>query len=115
MLFALAGFLAAQIVAGGQQAVPRFEPADCPFSPPASVARPECGWLIVPEVHVAPNERTFRLAVAIYRARERSEALPLLLLHGGPGGHTRAAIVRKHLSTSNLVDIFRRERKPDDL
>ena len=71
-----------------QQRVPRFERSECSFEPPPTAAglRRECGYLIVPQVRAKPNGRTLRLAVLIYRARERATAPPLLLLHGGPGG-----------------------------
>jgi acetyl esterase/lipase len=72
-----------------QDAIPRFERADCDYPVPATIARDvrrECGYLVVPETRARPDGRKFRLAVVIYRAQEPSNAPPLLLLHGGPGG-----------------------------
>jgi pimeloyl-ACP methyl ester carboxylesterase len=86
-ILVLATLLLAQPTsAGGQQPVPRFEPGECRFEPPAGIARPDCGWLVVPEIRGNARSRTLRLAVAVYRARTGTQAPPLLLLHGGPGG-----------------------------
>ncbi|HEV8366421.1 MAG TPA: alpha/beta hydrolase [Pyrinomonadaceae bacterium] len=86
--FAVVLVLMISLAASAQSAVPRFERSECTFVPPPQTAslRPECGYLVVPQVRGKPQGRTLRLAVVIYRAKEPSNALPLLLLHGGPGG-----------------------------
>jgi pimeloyl-ACP methyl ester carboxylesterase len=69
--------------------VPRFERAACEFPLPSGIPNDvtrECGYLFVPEVRGRANGRTLRLAVVVYRAKEPNGTLPLLLLHGGPGG-----------------------------
>jgi len=49
-----------------------------------------CGYVTVPESHATPNnERTLRLAVAIYKSpNPAASSDPLLLAQGGPGGST---------------------------
>jgi pimeloyl-ACP methyl ester carboxylesterase len=80
--------LMASAPAAAQQRAPRFERSECAFQPPPGTAilRAECGYLVVPQLREKPNGRTLRLAVAIYRAKDPSGAVPLVLLHGGPGG-----------------------------
>jgi pimeloyl-ACP methyl ester carboxylesterase len=69
-----------------QGRVPRFEPSGCDIHGEwMSVARVECGHLIVPEVRDRRNGRTLRLAVMIIRASEPAGRPPLVFLHGGPG------------------------------
>jgi pimeloyl-ACP methyl ester carboxylesterase len=111
----LANLLLAQASAGNApQAVPRFETGECRLSPPDGVPRPDCGWLIVPEVRNNPKSKTLRLAVAVYRAVEPAQAPPILLLHDGPGGEggIRAShpafetLVRSALARSRDVVIF---------
>jgi len=71
----------------GQPALPRFESGDCLENGEwARDVRRECGWLVVPESRDRPTANTVRLAVEIFRAKEPSDAPPLVLLHGGPGG-----------------------------
>jgi pimeloyl-ACP methyl ester carboxylesterase len=68
--------------------VPRFETGPCEFRPGnwAQQVRLECGHLIVAQDRSHPEGRTFRLAVAILRAKEPSKMPPLVMLHGGPSG-----------------------------
>src|SRR5690606_25045407 len=47
---------------------PVFEPAPCPVDFPADVDV-ECGMVIVPQDGAHPDERTLRLAVAVFKAR----------------------------------------------
>jgi pimeloyl-ACP methyl ester carboxylesterase len=71
--------------APAQEAVPRFEPSDCPFQVPAGAAV-ECGYLVVPEDRGQPDGRTIRLAVAILKSRSDNPAPdPVVYLAGGPG------------------------------
>ena len=73
--------------AAAQSALPRFERGDCLVDGDwARDVRRECGWLVVPESRDRPTPNVVRLAVEVFRARERSGAPPLVLLHGGPGG-----------------------------
>ena len=52
----------------------------------------ECGWLTVPEVHARPNGPTVRLAVMRWPAKNPTGAVPIVYLHGGPGGIGTASI-----------------------
>jgi pimeloyl-ACP methyl ester carboxylesterase len=68
------------------RAVPRFEPARCWPTVPASVSA-RCGFLVVPENRARRNGNTIRVAVAIIpAAAKRPAADPLVYLDGGPGG-----------------------------
>jgi len=97
--------LAASFLAACQTntAVPRFENADCPFTKPQSISV-SCGYLVVPEVRpgldtggpaqtpsstaaaAAANQKTIRLAVAIFKSTASNPpADPIVYLEGGPG------------------------------
>ena len=89
LAIALAAVALAPKLVPAQNAVPRFEPADCDYPVPGGIPlgiERRCGHVVVPESRARPDGRTYRLAVVIYRAREPDGSLPLLLLHGGPGG-----------------------------
>jgi pimeloyl-ACP methyl ester carboxylesterase len=80
-------FLTTALTACGlsSQRVPRFEPADCAFSPP-HIANVECGYLVVPENRDDPDSQTIRLHVAVARSSAQDpEPDPLIYLSGGPG------------------------------
>lgn len=80
--------LALAFVAGAQDALPRFEPADCMFDLSFLSQPPECGYVVVPEDHTNPDAGTIRLAVAVYRAQGANpQPDPIIFLHGGPGGN----------------------------
>jgi len=70
-----------------EDAVPRFEPSDCPFEADATI---ECGFVVVPEFHNQPDGDTIRLSVVIRRGTD-SSADPVMLLSGGPGEKTTAS------------------------
>ncbi|MCU0494170.1 MAG: alpha/beta hydrolase [Chloroflexaceae bacterium] len=66
---------------------PRFEDADCRFSPPAG-REARCGYLVVPEDRANPAGRSIRLHVAIFKSDTANPAPdPLVYLDGGPGGN----------------------------
>jgi len=66
--------------------VPRFEPTTCPDDL-ASLPDFRCGYLVVPEDHQQPLDKTIRLMVAIARSKATApEPDPVVLLVGGPGG-----------------------------
>jgi len=66
-------------------AVPRFEPAECPF-PVEPPERIECGMLVVAENRARPGGREIRLPVRRLRSRSRTPAPdPVLFMPGGPG------------------------------
>jgi pimeloyl-ACP methyl ester carboxylesterase len=69
-------------------AVPRFDVINCPFSP--SGVEVTCGTLAVPEDRTDPdNDRTITLAAAILHSRSDNPAPdPVVKLIGGPGGIT---------------------------
>src|SRR5689334_10317858 len=70
-----------------QSRLPRFERTDCWVNGDwAGDVRRECGWLVVPESRDRPDAHPIRLAVEVFRAREPTGAVPLVFLHGGPGG-----------------------------
>ena len=67
---------------------PVFEPAPCHVNFPAG-ADVACGMVIVPQDRAHPDERTLRLAVAVFKAhRNNPVADPLIFLDGGPGART---------------------------
>ena len=73
--------------AAGVDAVPRFEPAECPKQQPKALAAAKCGYLVVREDRSQPNGRTIRLIVAIIPALSQKPAAdPVVYLVGGPGG-----------------------------
>jgi pimeloyl-ACP methyl ester carboxylesterase len=85
LIFIITALLLAVIpVAAQEDAVPRFEPADCPFDADGSV---ECGFVVVPEFHAQPDGDTIRLSVVIQRGSD-PDAAPVILLSGGPGEKT---------------------------
>lgn len=66
-------------------ALPRFEPAECRFRPPA-LETVVCGDLLVPENRSVSNSATIRLHVAVLKSNgEQPEPDPLIYLSGGPG------------------------------
>ena len=67
------------------KAIPVFEGAPCPFDAPED-APVECGFVIVPEDHNAPEGPSLRLATVIVRDQsEDHQPDPVFLLAGGPG------------------------------
>jgi pimeloyl-ACP methyl ester carboxylesterase len=71
--------------------LPRFEEVDCvSFAAPIRMTEDViCGYLIVPQVHRDPTAGTLRLGVTILERRDsdvETEATPLVIAHGGPGG-----------------------------
>jgi pimeloyl-ACP methyl ester carboxylesterase len=84
-------FMMTAAAAGAQhanwhRAVPRFEPSPCWAQIPADQAK-QCGFLVVPGNRTAGNGETIQVAVAIiHAAAPHTDALPLVILEGGPGG-----------------------------
>jgi pimeloyl-ACP methyl ester carboxylesterase len=78
----------AQVVPGYE---PRFEPAVCPFEPPApELPTARCGFLVVPENRQNPAGRMIRLGVTIVPPVSQPAAPdPIVFLRGGPGGVAR--------------------------
>jgi pimeloyl-ACP methyl ester carboxylesterase len=76
-------------VAAQEGEVPRFEEAACetlgaPIPPEDAIT---CGYVVVPMFHQDPTGETVRLGVAILERRDpASDAPPLVIAHGGPGG-----------------------------
>lgn len=83
------------------QAPPPFEPTACPNN----INAERCGYVSVPETHANPDGARLRLAVAVYTATEGSDAGPLVMLEGGPGGSTVARFGA--IIDSNGMDIIR--------
>lgn len=68
-----------------EPALPRFEPAECAFSP-HTISYVDCGYLIVPEDRDRLDGPTIRLHVAVVHTLSRNpEPDPLIYLSGGPG------------------------------
>jgi hypothetical protein len=64
--------------------IPRFEPAECQFSP-SSISNVSCGYLYVPENRGHDDSRTIRLHVAVARSYASDpEPDPLIFLSGVP-------------------------------
>lgn len=65
--------------------VATFEDAPCPFEVPEG-APVECGFVVVPEDHSAPDGPTIRLAVVVVKDQsDDHQPDPVILLAGGPG------------------------------
>ncbi len=92
--------------------VPRYESANCPFTPPQGV-NVSCGYLVVPEDRTAhpsvygakpapmPNVKTISLAVAIFKSTaSHPPADPIVYLEGGPGNSPLQSYV------DNITQIF---------
>jgi pimeloyl-ACP methyl ester carboxylesterase len=70
-----------------QEAVPRLEPADCPFEGADGRDDVQCSYLVVPENRNAPAGKILRLAVAVLKSTNpEPRPDPLVFLSGGPGG-----------------------------
>lgn len=74
-------------------AVPRFEPAPCPFTPAADQVglTVRCGFVVVPEDRTRPDQTWIRLAVAIFKSPVVATRPPLIFLGGGPGSFVLGA------------------------
>jgi pimeloyl-ACP methyl ester carboxylesterase len=87
-----------------------FEESPCPFEVPENHVEGEtvrCGYVTVLEDHRAPDGRTIKLAVAIFKAKNTiSEPDPLIFLSGGPGEKTIASV----LPLAEHLVIFNAER-----
>lgn len=70
---------------------PRLEPLDeCFAVPPDDLpfdlnAEIDCGYVIVPEFHAQPGDRTLKIGYTRLNARQDKGAAPLFMLGGGPG------------------------------
>ncbi len=85
--------------------MPRFEPADCAFSPPF-ISYVECGDLIVLEDRSRPEGQTIRLHVAVARSLgQEPEPDPLIYLPGGPGSF---ALHWLYGNITNYLDILKK-------
>jgi pimeloyl-ACP methyl ester carboxylesterase len=86
------------------QAVPRFEPVDCPSDARLPVAF-HCGYLIVRADRSQPDSPTLRLMVAIYASpRSDKQPDPIIFLNGGPGSATVIGAARTNQAFSNLSE-----------
>jgi pimeloyl-ACP methyl ester carboxylesterase len=86
-------------------AVPRFEPAECAFSP-SFISYVDCGYLIVPEDRDRSDSPTIRLHVAVAHSLGRDpEPDPLIYLSGGPGSF---ALQWLYGNLSNYSNILRK-------
>ena len=78
---------AAPAYAQGGEQVPRFDPAPCPFTVPQGETI-QCGYVLVPERHGAPDSPQIRLGVALIKSHSSRPAPdPFIQLNGGPGGY----------------------------
>ena len=67
-----------------------FEEASCPFERPEEDAI-SCGFVVVPDDHFSHNERTLRIALAVFKDESPGhQPDPVILLAGGPGEKTLA-------------------------
>ena len=74
-------------VAEGQEKLPRYEPAACPFAGAEGHDDLQCGYLVVAENRNLQNGRTLRLSVAVLKSlSDKPLSDPLVYLSGGPGG-----------------------------
>jgi len=95
VLFAIPLLLTGVGQAAAQDAPGDFIPSDCQWEGlnlgPTTLTGEqlgfECGYVVVPERHAAPDGPTIRLPVAVRRATSAdARPDPLLLAQGGPGG-----------------------------
>jgi pimeloyl-ACP methyl ester carboxylesterase len=85
--FCILLFVMTTSTAAQSEAVPRFEPSECPLDIPFH--DPECGYLVVPEDRTDPDSPTIRLAVAIFHTRsDDPQPDPVIFLDGGPASRT---------------------------
>lgn len=73
----------------------KFESGSCPktSTPVPALATARCGTLVVPENWSKPDGRTIRLAVAVIPATSPTPgAVPVVYIHGGPGGDVFGAL-----------------------
>lgn len=69
------------------QAIPRFEKADCAVPVPAREKNVECGYLVVRENRTVKNSPSIRLPIAILKSENPNrKSDPILRTLGGPGG-----------------------------
>ncbi len=88
LLLLVPPFSIQQPLSAQSDTTPVFEPAPCPVDFPAGVDV-DCGMVIVPQDRAHADERTLRLAVAVFKAhRNNPVADPLIFLDGGPGSRT---------------------------
>ncbi|MBI5666532.1 MAG: alpha/beta fold hydrolase [Chloroflexi bacterium] len=88
-LFALIGLFVLVLPAAAQnETLPVFETTACPVSFAYS-GDVECGIVTVPQDRANREERTLKIAVAVFKARNSNPAPdPLIFLDGGPGART---------------------------
>lgn len=87
--YARAGALAAAMMGTAAHATPQFVETACdiPVVDEATRGRLRCGTVSVPRDPDNPQAGTIELAVVVRRsASPRPGAVPVLILHGGPGG-----------------------------
>jgi pimeloyl-ACP methyl ester carboxylesterase len=95
---ALLGGLATGTGAERRAVSASFTPAECPQGIPPNVKDPQCGYLTVSQNHSNPSSGEVRLTVVrIPAVTSNPGALPIVYLHGGPGGNELA-------STGDLVE-----------
>ncbi len=108
-LFLLGLSVGALPAAAQSAALPIFEPTPCPvnFIYTGDV---ECGVVVIPQDRSNPEERTLRLAVAVFKARSQTPAPdPLIFLDGGPGARTLDSYA------GGLGDFLRRFNRERDI
>lgn len=78
------------VIGADSGAVPRYEPAACPWKLPEGQTEGQtvsCGFAVVPELHRNPTGPTIRLPVAVFKSASPTPAPdPVIYLQGGPGG-----------------------------
>jgi pimeloyl-ACP methyl ester carboxylesterase len=84
-----AGLAVTALASGAHAAAPKFLPGACAGDYAGVANRIECGTLVVDETRGGPGVRRVALPVAIVKASApKSGAVPVIYLHGGPGGGT---------------------------
>ena len=73
-------------VLSAQEAVPRFEPSQCPVPIPDNEKNVQCGYAVVPENRTVKNNKTIRLPIIILKSLNSTpKPDPVLKTLGGPG------------------------------
>lgn len=84
----------ASLGASAQDAVPRFEATECPFTVDAAIVK--CGNLVVAENRHVVGGRNLRLSVAVIKSTAESpHPDPLVFLSGGPGDPSVVSVPRR--------------------
>jgi pimeloyl-ACP methyl ester carboxylesterase len=97
-VFIFAIFLSFNSYAQSNQALPRFEKADCAVTIPKN-EKVECGYLVVRENRSAKNDKIIRLPVIVLKSdNPNPQPDPILRTLGGPGASSLRLVTGRKFS-----------------